>query len=259
MLTPRPDVTIDPVGNIGYCQRMHVRAMSLVEVMMVVAMIGVSASVGVAGLTSVMRHQHARLEAERFARDFESQRASGIRIGGHGLMRVNPTANGTSVVYAIRRLGTPTETPCQLLTDGAAADTSITRTYDLPVVMTNGDRRIDVVCFSSDGRPRTSDLQGEVPISLGLGGEGLLSIDAHGVVDSPTLDIAMGIAETAMHPADIMAEESAPVVPNAADLPAGFVYEEAPGVSGGGGGGGAGGGGAGGGGGGGAGGGGGGD
>jgi prepilin-type N-terminal cleavage/methylation domain-containing protein len=210
------------------------RAFTLIELMTVVAVSGVLASVGMASMVSIIEAEKARNEASRFAAEVRRQRSEAMQQQMHTLVAVAPNPEGgVRVTYSAKRLGSDTATPCEMMVNGDA-DVIRTNSFDAIdiALRTGGQPNANHICLDPFGRPMTDTLEtSPAEFTVTRDGEEKLSLvmDALGTLNSSDQPVASGIAQTSFYPTDLMLQESAPVPPNAEDVVELPVYEVAPG------------------------------
>lgn len=209
------------------------RAVTLIELMVVLAVAGTMASLGIASMVSIVEAEKARNEAVRFATQMRRQRAEAMQQQMFTLVSLAPAGDGTSVTYQARRLGSQTSNPCEEMV-GGSADVVHTSTFpSLQVKLTTGlEGQVSRVCLDPFGKPMTAALAPTTAaFDVVADGEPTLnvSVDAVGALASSDQPLASGIAQTSFYPLDLMLAESAPVPPNVGDVIEMPVYEVAPG------------------------------
>lgn len=211
------------------------RAMTLIELMVVVAITGILAALGTVSMVDIVEAERARNEAVRFATQVRRQRAEAMQQQMYTMVELAPGAGGTgtTVTISARRIGTPGSTPCQEMEAGNA-DTVRTSSYAAVNVKLSTSLAATAtrLCLDPFGKPMTSALQVS-PAEFIVTHDGEpklnLSIDALGALASSDQPVASGIAQTSFFPLDLLTPESAPVPPNVDDVPELPVYEVAPG------------------------------
>jgi prepilin-type N-terminal cleavage/methylation domain-containing protein len=212
------------------------RAFTLVEMMVVAAVIGVVSMLGFASMGAAIDAERARNEAARFAAQTRRQRAEAMMQQQYTLVRLRPTGgSGVLVTYSARRIGTPGRTPCEMMSAGDAESVRTNAfseiTIDLSTGLSTGDGR--EVCLDPFGRPVSNDLNVRTDAAFRVNHDGVeklsVEVDSLGVMKSSDAPVESGIAQTSFYPTDLMVQESAPVPPNSAEVEELVVYEVAPG------------------------------
>lgn len=211
------------------------RAMTLIELMVVMVIAGTLASVGMFSMVDIVSAERARNEAVRFATQVRRQRAEAMQQQMYTLVSLAPDSagTGTKVSFAARRIGTDTITPCEVMAAGTA---DVVRTSSFSAIKvelsTTAQPTATRLCLDPYGKPMTMGLS-ITPAEFTVTHEGEpklnLTIDALGALASTDQPVASGIAQTSFFPLDLMLPESAPVPPNMEDVPELPVYEVAPG------------------------------
>ena len=211
--------------------------MTLIELMVVLAIGGIIATMGMVSMVDIVSAERARNEAIRFATQVRRQRAEAMQQQQYTLVTITPdgggTNPGTKVTFAARRLGIDTTTPCEVMAGGTA---DVVRTSKFSAVTvelsTTAQPTATRLCLDPYGKPMTVGLA-ITPAEFVVSHDGEpklnLTIDALGALASTDQPVASGIAQTSFFPLDLMLPESAPVPPNMQDVPELPVYEVAPG------------------------------
>lgn len=207
-------------------------AFTLVELMTVVAVAGLLATMGFASTSNIIAAERGRNEAVRFSMEMRRQRSEAMQQQMYSLVAITPTTGGVRVTYSAERLGTATQTPCELMDTSTTPPVTSTIYRGVSIVGTSQGTPIRTLCLTPHGQPISRDLLNPEPsdfdVLVGTDTKLTLSIDRLGSITSTDQPNATGIAQTSLYPLDLMATESAPVPPNQIDLVVGAVYEVAP-------------------------------
>jgi prepilin-type N-terminal cleavage/methylation domain-containing protein len=214
---------------------------TLVELVVTVAIAGILAGLGMAGMNEMVAAEKARNAAVKFATDLRRHRSEAAQRKMHTYVEMNNNGgSSTSVRFLAKRLGTDTSSPCELMQTGSA---DVVRSYsyeaiNVALIETNPDTsaqaRTNKMCFTQFGQPRSLDMTEMRALDLDLSSAGRstlsMNFDVFGAMISSDSAASTGIAATGLHPQDLMAAESAPVAPGAFEEPAVTFYETDPGI-----------------------------
>jgi prepilin-type N-terminal cleavage/methylation domain-containing protein len=219
------DIDVDLLASISHPLTRGValkRAFSMLELMVVIAIIGVLAGLAMTSASAAVKNAKLHAEAKRFALDVERTRSDAIRQKQYSSFKVFTTPTGSDVQFRSMRYGTAAKAPCQIWHDSLAVPTpnlgidEWVNYEGIDIAPNVASHSCKLACISEDGLPRSPASNVNATHSFVIkskSGDVLASVNVemNGSMTSANDLFDTGISGASFHPDNLMKNDSAPV------------------------------------------------